>query len=255
MMSAKKPSIVALIPARSGSNRISHKNIKRLGWHPLIAYTIHTAVECGVFNSVVVSTDSEDYAEVALYYGAEVPFLRPKEFAEEDSPDFGWVNHALNDLKEQNRNFDAFCILRPTSPFRTSRMIRQALFEFKADPDVDSIRAVEECKQHPGKMWVLRGDRIIPVMEGEVNGQPFHSNQYQALPKVFVQNASLEMAWSRVVFEDKSISGKVIKPYFTKHPEDLDINDECDWELAKKLKKELPQLSKEPFSKQNLIIP
>ncbi len=229
------PSIVALIPARSGSKRVPDKNIRYLAGHPLIAYTIAAALDSGIFSSVVVSTDSEHYAEIARHYGAEVPFLRPPEFSGDLSPDIQWVEHAVRCLLEEGRSFDCFSILRPTSPFRQSESIRRAWSEFLAEEGLDSLRAVEKCAQHPGKMWVIRGKRMTPLMPLTPPEQPWHSSQYQALPEVYVQNASLEIAWTRVVFECRTIAGNVVMPFLTKGYEGLDVNHPRDWDLAEML--------------------
>jgi len=100
-----QPSIVALIPARAGSTRIKNKNINRLAGHPLLAYTIEAAKQSGVFSAVIVSTDSPVYANIARYYGAEVPFLRPSELAGSLSPDIEWVEHCLLTLAQSGRTY------------------------------------------------------------------------------------------------------------------------------------------------------
>jgi N-acylneuraminate cytidylyltransferase len=136
---------VALIPARQGSKRVPGKNVRVLGGHPVIAYTIVPALESGVFDAVVVSTDSEEIAAVARHYGAEVPFLRPPQLAGDTSPDIEWVEYTLSELKRAGRQWDCFSLLRPTSPFRTAATIRRAWSRFLAQPGVDSLRAVEKC--------------------------------------------------------------------------------------------------------------
>ena len=196
------PSVVALIPARAGSSRLPDKNIQPLQGHPLIAYTIAAARASGIFAAVVVSTDSPRYAEVAGHYGAEAPFLRPAEIAGALSPDIEWVEHAFQELARSGRRYDCFSILRPTSPFRQAATIRRAWDAFLAEEGVDSLRAVERCKQHPGKMWVVRGHRMFPLLPLSPADQPWHSNQYQSLPEVYAQNASLEIGWSRVVLDE-----------------------------------------------------
>ena len=190
------PSVVAFIPARQGSKRVPGKNVRPLGGHPVIAYTIAPALESGVFESVIVSTDSEEIAAIARHYGAEVPFLRPSQFAGDTSPDIEWLEHALTGLKRMGRRWDCFSLLRPTSPFRTAATIRRASARFMAQDGVDSLRAVEKCAQHPGKMWVVDGDRMSPLLPSAAGEQPWHSTPYQALPPVYVQNASLEIAWT-----------------------------------------------------------
>lgn len=226
------PSAVALIPARSGSTRMPDKNIRPLAGHPLMAYTIAAAVESGIFADVVVSTDSPAYAEIARRYGALAPFLRPPEFSGALSPDIEWVEYTLGRLRDEGRAYDSFSILRPTSPFRQAHTIRRAWSAFVAEEGVDSLRAVERCKQHPGKMWLVRDRRIVPLLNQSASGHPWHSSQYQALPEVYVQNASLEIAWSRVVFDGRTIAGETVMPFFTEGLEGFDINGPEDWERA-----------------------
>jgi CMP-N,N'-diacetyllegionaminic acid synthase len=250
------PSIVGLIPARSGSKRLSNKNIRFLAGHPVIAYTITAALQSGIFADVIVSTDSEQYADIARYYGAEMPFLRPPEFARDLSPDIEWVEDMLNRLRDAGRVYDCFSILRPTSPFRQAETIRRAWRQFLGQEGLDSLRAVEKCKQHPGKMWVVRGDRMVPLLPLSPPEQPWHSSQYQSLPEVYVQNASLEIARTRVVFEERTIAGNVLMPFFTEHFEGFDINNREDWIVAEHLiqtgEATLPKILKPPFLRESV---
>ena len=232
---AVAPSAVALIPARSGSKRVTGKNVRLLGGHPMLAYTIAAARDSGVFESVIVSTDSEEVAAVARHYGAEVPFLRPAAFAGDTSPDIEWLEFTLAELERRGRSWECFSLLRPTSPFRTAGTIRRAWARFAEQQGVDSLRAVERCAQHPGKMWIVRGERMVPLLPQEPGRQPAHSTPYQALPPVYVQNASLEIAWTRVVFEGRTIGGDVLVPFFTEGYEGFDINDPHDWMIAERL--------------------
>lgn len=227
-----RPTVVALIPARSGSKRVPDKNIRPLAGHPAIAYTIAAALQSGIFQAVVVSTESERYAEIGRYYGAEVPFPRPAPMAGDVSPDIEWVEYTLKELRARGREYDCFSILRPTSPFRLPSTIQRAWQEFLDEDGVDSLRAVERCKQHPGKMWVVRGRRMMPLLPLSPEEQPWHSSQYASLPAVYVQNASLEIAWTRVVFESRTIAGTVVMPFLTRDHEGQDINDSFDWRLA-----------------------
>jgi N-acylneuraminate cytidylyltransferase len=211
------------------------KNVRPLGGHPLLAYTIVPALESGVFESVIVSTDSEEVAAVARHYGAEVPFLRPAAFAGDTSPDIEWLEFTLAELERRGRSWECFSLLRPTSPFRTAGTIRRAWARFAEQQGADSLRAVERCAQHPGKMWIVRGERMVPLLPQEPGRQPTHSTPYQALPPVYVQNASLEIAWTRVVFEGRTIAGDVLVPFFTEGYEGFDINDPHDWMIAERL--------------------
>jgi CMP-N-acetylneuraminic acid synthetase len=218
----------------------------------MLAYTIAAAFESGVFDAVIVSTDAEETAAIARHYGAEVPFLRPAEFAGDTSPDIEWVSYTLDELRRQGRRWDCFSLLRPTSPFRSADTIRRAWALFTAQDAVDSLRAVERCGQHPAKMWVLQGERMIPLMKAsDPAAPPWHSMPYQALPPIYVQNASLEIAWTRVVTDKRTISGDVLMPFLTEGDEGFDINDPRDWMIAERRLAEgtaaLPRVTQEPY--------
>jgi N-acylneuraminate cytidylyltransferase len=229
------PSAVALVPARAGSERVPGKNVRALAGHPLIAYTIAAAHESGLFDSVVVSTDSEEIAEVARRYGAEVPALRPPEMATATSPDIEWVRHMLDVLAEDGRTFEVFSLLRPTSPFRGADTIRRAWEQFLSlDPAADSIRAVELCRQHPGKMWVIEGELMRPLLAQSPGEVPTHSRQYKSLPEVYVQNSSLEIAWTRIAAQNE-IAGARVVPFLTDDAEGFTIDYPSDWERAERM--------------------
>jgi CMP-N,N'-diacetyllegionaminic acid synthase len=220
---------VALVPARSGSRRVPGKNVLELAGHPLLAYSIAAARESGIFAEVVVSTDSESIAGVARRYGATVPALRPAEIATATSPDVEWVLDVM-----RGRDEDAFAILRPTSPFRTAATIRRAWEQFLRLGDrIDSLRAVELVKQHPGKMWVVEGETMRPLLEQPKEGTPYHSQQYASLPEVYVQNSSLEIAWRHVLDRGRpSIAGERVAPFFSEGWEGFSIDYPEDVERA-----------------------
>jgi len=227
--------VVAFVPARGGSKRVPGKNIRVLAGHPVLAYTVAAARASGVFVDLVVSTDDETTAAVARHYGAEVPFLRPVEFARDTSPDIEWLEFTLGELERLGRTYDAFSILRPTSPFRLPQTIRRAWELFAPRHDADSLRAVEKCRQHPGKMWVLEGNLMRPLLHDGPVHPPWHSMPYQALPPVYAQNASLEMAWTATVERTRTIAGAHVVPFITEGHEGFDINDPHDWWLAEEL--------------------
>lgn len=243
---------VALIPARAGSRRVPDKNVRVLAGHPLIAYTIRAALDSGVFDAVVCATDSEAYADIARHYGAEVPALRPAEISGERSPDIDWIVWLLRLLAAQQRTFDVFSILRPTSPFRQPATIRRAWEAFASAHGADSLRAVEPCRQHPGKMWVIREHRLLPILPYLSDGTPWHSSQYAALPEVWAQDASLELAWTRLPLERRTIAGEVIVPFISQGLEGFDINQPEDWILAEHYlatgEASLPPVTVDPWS-------
>ena len=251
-MSEKKKNIIALIPARSGSKRVPDKNIRLLAGHPLIAYSIAAALQSAIFKTVFVSTDSKHYADIARHYGAEVPFMRPPAIAGDTSPDIEWVAYTLKQLRDNGQEYDCFSILRPTSPFRLPETIQRAWQDFLIQAGVDSLRAVEKCQQHPGKMWVVRGKCMLPLLPMGPAEQPWHSSQYPSLPEVYVQNASLEIARTGVVDEEKTIAGNVVMPFITRDFEGFDVNSNYDWELAEHLVKtgqaKLPDIPQSPYT-------
>jgi N-acylneuraminate cytidylyltransferase len=225
----KKFNLIALIPARSGSERIKNKNIVSLNNHPLIAYAINSAKKSKIFDSVIVSTDSRYYAKIAKYYGAEVPFLRPKKFSKSTSPDYEWVNYTIKRLQRMNRSFSHFFILRPTNPFRTEKNIKDAWNLFLKYKNYDSLRAVELCKQHPGKMWKIKKTKILPFLnEQKINSQPSYNCQYKSLSKIFIQNGFVEISKINVLKKYKTITGKKIIPYFSEESKSFDINYKKD---------------------------
>jgi CMP-N,N'-diacetyllegionaminic acid synthase len=226
------PSVVALIPARSGSERVPGKNVRRLARHPLIAYAIATARQAGIFDRILCSTDSTEIAGVARRYGAEVPFLRPAEYATSTSPDIEWITDLLDRLDER---YDLFAIVRATNPFRGPDAFRRGLEQLLATPEADSIRAVERVKQHPGKMWVIEGKTMRPLLEQSQLDVAWHAGQYQALPEIYVQNSALEIAWTRAVSQTGTREGRVVAPFLTRGHEGFNIDDEDDWERARRL--------------------
>ena len=244
------PSAIALIGARAGSERVKDKNVRRLAGHPLLAYAIETARRAEVFDRILVSTDSEQIAQVARWYGADVPFLRPVEYASSTSPDIEWIAWTLRRLDER---YDLFAIVRATNPFRGPDVIRRGLEQLLATPEADSVRAVELVKQHPGKMWRLAEDgrTMEPVLDQSHLDVAWHAGQYQALPPVYVQNSALEIAWTRVVAATGTREGRVLAPFLTEGFEGLNIDDEEDFARAEALvasgHAQLVDITREPY--------
>ncbi|MCL2060661.1 MAG: acylneuraminate cytidylyltransferase family protein [Oscillospiraceae bacterium] len=124
----KNKSIIGIIPARSGSKGLPHKNIRPFMGKPLMAWTIIAARKSGVLDEIFVSTDSSQYAVIAAQYGAEPPFLRPPELSGDDSPASGYIIHALRSYRERlGKTFDYFALLQPTTPLRTAGHIRDGV--------------------------------------------------------------------------------------------------------------------------------
>jgi len=241
---------IALVGARFGSERVPGKNVRPLAGHPLLAYAIATAQQAGVFDRVVVSTDSEAIADVARWYGADVPFLRPEEYATSTSPDIEWIADLFDRIPER---YDLFAIVRATNPFRGPDVIRRGLEQLLATPEADSIRAVELVKQHPGKMWTIEesGRTMRSLLDQSDLEVAWHAGQYPALPPVYVQNSALEIAWTRVVTELGTREGRVLAPFLTEGYEGFNVDDEDDWVRAEAIAANglatLPRVDRDPY--------
>ena len=227
---------IALIPARSGSKRVKNKNILKIKGHPLLAYTIRAALKSKIFDRVICVTDSEKYAKIAKHYGAEVPSLRPKKLSGDKSSDIEWIMWIMKKIKGIDK-YKIFSILRPTNPLRKYSTIKKAFSLFIKKKNFDSLRAVSKCKQHPAKMWYLKKNQLLPVIKYSAKMKvPLHSQQYANLPDVYAQNASLEIAWSKILKRKKpSISGKKILGFVSQGFDGFDINNEEDVYLLKYL--------------------
>jgi N-acylneuraminate cytidylyltransferase len=213
---------IALIPARSGSQRIKDKNIRELAGHPLLAYTIQVAKDSGLFGEhIYIITDSCNYADIAEHYGASYIMENPIKGGQ----DSNWIMQALTTLNIEIVDIDKYYILRPTSPFRTVEMLRSADNKFNAHPN-PILKAVEDVKQHPKKMWEQDGYGIYPHIKGGYHYEPSHTFE-----RLLVQNASLEI---RKYGVPMPLDGPVT-PFFADGYEGFDINTEDDWILAEAL--------------------
>ncbi len=238
------PISVALIPARSGSKRLPNKNVKGLRNKPLIAYSIEQAKKSKIFSEIIVSTDSEEIAQMARDYGASAPILRPRVFASDSSPDIEWVLHALENMVSINVDkIEFMALLRPTSPLRSSSTIAKALDLLKDSTWADSLRAMEITNKHPGKMWILdKNLSATPFLDQKNYNSPTYNSPTQSLGNVWVQNASLEWARVKKVLETRSISGNRVLGFEMPGLEGFDINSQEDWDYLEFLISKYPKI-------------
>lgn len=225
--------ILCLILARGGSTRVPKKNIKKLGMYPLIYYTIKGAQGSKYINRIIVSTDDKEIARVARKYGAEVPFYRPKKISREDSTELEAFEHALSWLKK-NEGYvpDLIVKLFPTAPFRTAESIDKAIRLLLANPKADSVRSVTPCSEHPYKMWVVKGNRLRSFVPLGKKPREAHTLSYQVLPKVYIQNAAIDVTKPSNIWAKKSITGTEIIPFVMDEMESIDVNTSLDFLLA-----------------------
>ena len=163
-----RPEVLAIIPARGGSKGIPRKNIRNFAGYPLIAYSIAAGLQAETVTRVIISTDDAEIAAVAQQHGAEAPFLRPAEFAQDATTDLPVFEHALRWLAEhENYHPDLVIQLRPTSPIRPPALVDEAVRLLLAHPEADSVRGVVPAGQNPHKMWRLTGPEspMVPLLE------------------------------------------------------------------------------------------
>ena len=231
-------STVILIPARKGSSRIKNKNIIKLGRLPLISYTFKLAQELDFADKVFLSTNCEKTMNLAKKYSFKNHYNRPEKVASKFSTDFEWITDSIRYLEKKNQYFENFIILRPTSPFRKVNTIKRAFNLFNRK-NCHSLRAVRLCNEHPNKMWQIKSNFLKPLINIQINGQPGHSNPYQKLPKIYVQDSSLEICKTKNLYKFKNISGKKIIPFIMPYYEGFDINFPEDLAMASNILKKL----------------
>lgn len=206
--------VLALIPARGGSKSIPRKNLIEIAGKPLIAWSILHALESARISRVVVSTDDAEIAAVAEKWGAEVPFLRPSEYAEDLSPDIDVVRHAL-DFLERNEAYEPNMVvhLRPTGPVRHVADIDAAIELLAGHPEADAVRSVSLVRQTPYKMWRLRDDGTLQPLLELPDLPDCQSRPRQLLPLVYWQNGYVDVLRPRAVLEKNSMWGDHVLPF------------------------------------------
>jgi CMP-N-acetylneuraminic acid synthetase len=230
--------ILCLIPARSGSKELLNKNIKILNGKPLIAHSIEHAKETTYYKNnqmrIVVTTDSEKYANIAKEYGAEIPVLRPIEISQDLSTDFEFMKHMIDYLKEkENYNPDIILQLRPTQPIRRIEDINKCLDLFIENyNDYDSLRTVTPFDKSPFKMYEVKDNVLVPLFTklkiNEENIIEPYNQCRQLLPQTYLHNGYVDILKPKLLEEGK-ISGDRIYPYIMNKKDIIDIDTIEDW--------------------------
>lgn len=223
--------ILAIIPARGGSKSIPRKNIQLLGGYPLITYSIAAAMSSKYIDRVIVSTDDEEIKQISEQWGAEVPFIRPVELAEDHVTDLPVFQHAIQWL-EDNECYspDIVVQLRPTSPFRAKGSVDESIELLLKSHHADSVRGVTPSGQNPYKMWHVKEDRLIPLIETEFE-EPYNMPR-QKLPSTYWQTGHIEVIRRSTVIEKQSMTGDHIIPYIIDPRFAIDLDTVQQWEFA-----------------------
>jgi N-acylneuraminate cytidylyltransferase len=226
----RKPEVLAIIPARGGSKGIPRKNIRNFAGHPLIAFSIAAGLQASTVTRVIVSTDDEEIAAVARRYGADTPFLRPAEFAQDQTLDLPVFQHALDWLRA-NENYcpDVVVQLRPTSPIRPLGLVDEAVNLLLANPEATSVRGVVPAGQNPHKMWRIdpASGRMHNLLDVPGVPEPYNAPR-QILPPVYWQTGHID-AIRPEVFSRNTMSGEVVLPVMIDPAYTVDIDTPKDW--------------------------
>ena len=248
-----RPNILGLILARGGSKSIPKKSIALCDGKPLLYYTIKAAQQSRLLTRIAISTDDEEIAEVARSQGVEVPFMRPKELAEDEVPDFPVFQHALTWFRDKESYVpDVVVHLRPTTPFKSPRDIDRGIKLLLDSPDAESVRSVCTPLHSPFKMYQIKeGEKFLkPLLLGvypEVfNKDPEAFNlPRQLLPVVWRHSGYIDVIRASVILEKKSMSGRKILPLFFDEKRDIDIDTLKELRYAEEIIRSIRMQEKE----------
>lgn len=222
---------LAIIPARGGSKGIPRKNIRSFAGYPLIAWSIAAAKQSRLVTRVIVSTDDDEIAEVARQWGAETPFLRPSELAQDNTTDLPVFEHALKWFEDvEAYRPDVVVQLRPTSPIRRKDMVDDAVRILLEHKDADCVRGVVPAGQNPFKMWRFNGvDKPLnPLLEVDGISEPYNAPR-QILPPAYWQTGHIDAIRVGTISKKKSLTGDVIYPLVIDPKYTVDIDTLSDW--------------------------
>lgn len=217
--------IIATIPARKGSKSVYKKNIKEIGGHPLIAYSIAIAKMSKKIDRVIVSTDSFEIAEISEKYGAEVPFLRPSEFAGDQSGDIEWIKHLISFFEEKERKAPEYLVhLRPTTPFREVKVVENGIRYILENPFATSLRSVSPVSQPPQKIFKMEG----PYLKGFFPNDPrseYYNLPRQVFSQTYLPNGIVDIIKTSVI-NSGTLHGDYMLGFITEMVPDIDVEED-----------------------------
>lgn len=226
------PEVLAVVLARGGSKGIPRKNLAQVGGIPLVGHSIRHALASPSISRVIVSTEDEEIAQVSREYGAEVPFLRPRELAEDDVFDHPVFCHVLKTLNDTTGYAPALVVhLRPTSPFRRVEWLEESIALLASHPDADSVRSVSKPSQHPYRIFRIGDDGFLQPLMGHEHPMPFLLRR-QDLPPVYHYNCVVDVTRPATILEKGSMTGDRMLPYIIPADEVIDVDTRRDLEIA-----------------------
>jgi CMP-N,N'-diacetyllegionaminic acid synthase len=221
---------LGVIPARGGSKSIPRKNAKVIAGKPLLAWTVESALRSKTLNQVIVSTDDEEIAGIGRKWGARVPFIRPFELAQDDTPTLPVIQHAVSWLESTEGYIpEIVLLLQPTSPLRRTEHIDQAV-ELLLQTGADSVVSVCLSEQSPYWMKRLEGDRVFPFL----NKAPEYTRR-QDLPRVYRLNGALYATRYDVLMRQRRILGEDTRAIVMDAGSSIDIDSQLDFKIAEML--------------------
>ena len=230
--------MIAIIPARSGSKGVPGKNIKLLGGIPLFAFSIIAAKMMPSVSRVIVSTDSEEYAEIAKDYGAEVPFLRPNEISGDKSTDFDLFLHALNWFKENENLIPEYILhLRPTTPLRNPQIMEDAVKLFIENKNLaSSLRSGHTAPESPYKWFLKNDDNYFKGLRDDLTPEKVNLPR-QSFPSVYIPDGYIDILKSSVILTTGTLHGDKMLVFESPFCVEVDTKDDFEY-LEFQIKKE-----------------
>ena len=219
--------VIALIPARAGSKGVPNKNIRMLGGYPLLAWSIMAAKKSKLINRVIVSTDSEEYAKLAIMLGAEAPFLRPPEISGDRSTDYDCIKHALDWLALNGGEPEYIVHIRPTTPYRDPLLIDSAIETFQNSPNnITALRSAHEMSESAYKSFEINADGRFKRVGGEDTALDSANNARQQFPNTYQANGYVDVLSTRFIRESGLIHGDWVLPFITPSVVEVDTEDD-----------------------------
>jgi N-acylneuraminate cytidylyltransferase len=221
----------ALIPARAGSKGVKNKNIRLLDGKPLIAYSIEAALQCAKIDRVIVTTDSQEIADIAKAFGAEIPFLRPADLAQDKSADRSYIEHALDWLLLNEKiEPDLIAILRPTTPLRDSVLLDSAVNKTReCFKEAASLRSVHALPEPPQKMLQIQGDWLAGFFPDDKREEYFNLPR-QMFPTAYQPNGYIDIIKpSYIRSNPEGIFGSKMIGFETPHSVEIDTEQEFEY--------------------------